>query len=143
MAVLARNQNHIAALPLLLHALFLVICVRLGLTFSSLDKIRLRFLPKSLDAPREAVDIERLAWAVRRIAERIPDASCLTRAQALQIMLSRRGISSQLVLGVLKSKNDAFRAHAWLLKDGEIVIGGPQKKVNAFSPISEYGPILP
>lgn len=142
MAVLARNRNHRATLPLLLNALFFVVCVRLGLTFFSLEKVRHRFLSRSLNPQSETVDIDRLAWSVRRIAERIPDASCLTRAQALQIMLARRGIASRLVLGVSKSKDGVFQAHAWLMKDSEIIIGGSEKKINSFSPISEYGPIL-
>ena len=48
---------------LLLVALFWVFRVRLGLTLSTFEKMRLRLLPETLDASGAAVDIQRLAWS--------------------------------------------------------------------------------
>lgn len=70
----------------------------------------------------------------------VPMATCLTRAQALQIMLARRGLSTDMVLGVARSASKDFLAHAWLEKDGQVLIGGAERKINTFSRLKTYGP---
>lgn len=52
---------------------------------------------------------------------------CLVQSLATRLMLQRRGIASQLVLGVQKGENNTMLAHAWIIandmelvqKDGE------------------------
>src|SRR5437879_1946885 len=66
-----------------------------------------------------------LIWAVRATSRCLPGATCLTQALAAQALLARSGYASQVEIGV--NKDDArFRAHAWLVCQGEIVLGGPQ-----------------
>jgi len=138
-----RNLILLSETPCLLKAAFWVVTVRLGLTFFSLNEVRQRFLRQEpLTEKVDSVNIHHLARSVQRIANKIPDATCLTRAQALQIMLARRGVSTRLMLGVARPNSDEFRAHAWLEKDGEIVIGGTERKINAFTTIADFGPTL-
>ncbi len=53
--------------------------------------------------------------------------TCLPRSLALQRMLARRGIASELRIGVRKESNGAggIAAHAWVEVDG-VPLGEPQ-----------------
>lgn len=140
MPVSFRRRFRPKDIPLVLTALFWVCWVRLGLSLSSLEKTRRRLLPKTLAASHRNPDLDRMAWSVRRTANMVPMATCLTRAQALQIMLARRGLSTDMVLGVARSASKDFLAHAWLEKDGQVLIGGAERKINTFSRLKTYGP---
>ena len=62
---------------------------------------------------------------VRGVARRLPfDARCLPRAMAAQWMLRRRRIASQLRFGVRRRTDGTIDLHAWLLVNGECVVGG-------------------
>ena len=81
--------------------------------------------------PPEAGPAERQAaldvgWAVSRVAARFPtSAMCLAQALAARAMLRRRGVASLLHLGVARSKEASFEAHAWLDAAGVDVTGYP------------------
>jgi Transglutaminase-like superfamily len=64
------------------------------------------------DRVRQAQGL-RLGHAVERTLGWVPfDSRCLVRSLVLTSMLSRRGISSRLVIGV--DNGDRFSAHAWV-----------------------------
>jgi hypothetical protein len=69
--------------------------------------------------------VERIVWAVGAAGRLVPRTTCLVRALAAQALLARRGHASQLRLGVAGGSGRAFEAHAWLERDGRILIGGP------------------
>jgi hypothetical protein len=69
--------------------------------------------------------VERIVWAVGAAGRLVPRTTCLVRALAAQALLARRGHASQLRLGVAGGPGRAFEAHAWLERDGRILIGGP------------------
>ena len=69
--------------------------------------------------------IERIVWAVGAVDRLVPRTTCLVRALATQTLLARRGHASQLRLGVAGGAGRTFEAHAWLERDGQILIGGP------------------
>ena len=69
--------------------------------------------------------VARLTWAIEVASKKMPGATCLCRALALQRLLSRNGHESELRIGVEKNDNQ-FGAHAWLVSDGQVVIGGLQ-----------------
>jgi hypothetical protein len=71
------------------------------------------------------VDLPRAAWAVRSAARVVPRATCLAQALAMQRMLARRGRSSKMEVGVARN-HKGLEAHAWLVCDGEVVIGGEE-----------------
>ena len=72
-----------------------------------------------------AIAVNRLAWAVEVASRRMPGATCLCRALALQRLLAKNGHSSELIIGVEKN-NDRFGAHAWLIYGGQVLIGASQ-----------------
>jgi hypothetical protein len=67
-----------------------------------------------------------IGWAVGRVAARFPtSAMCLAQALAARTMLRRRGVASRLHVGVGRSKEAPFEAHAWLEAAGVEVTGYP------------------
>ena len=69
--------------------------------------------------------VERIVWAVGAAAPLVPRATCLVRALAAQALLARRGYPSQLRLGVAGGRGRPFEAHAWIERDGHVLVGGP------------------
>jgi hypothetical protein len=52
------------------------------------------------------------------------EKTCFVRALATQVLLTRRGYAGSLHIGVLKTDEGAFQAHAWVKCEGKVVIGG-------------------
>jgi hypothetical protein len=76
--------------------------------------------------PRRARDVplDRLVWAIQAAARRVPGASCLTQAIAGLLLLRRHGYAARFCVGVARGAAGDVRAHAWLERDGKVVIGG-------------------
>lgn len=69
--------------------------------------------------------IAQIAFVVPRLARRLPwRADCLVQAMAGQVMLSRRGLASEILVGTAKHPDGTFEAHAWLTCGGPVVLGG-------------------
>lgn len=67
-----------------------------------------------------------VGWAVTRIAAYFPQsAKCLAQALTARAMLRRRGVGSIMHVGVARSEEAAFEAHAWLEAGGVEVTGYP------------------
>ncbi|MDI6724002.1 MAG: lasso peptide biosynthesis B2 protein [Methanobacterium sp.] len=122
---------------ILIKAFFLLLTVRIMLwilPFSFIQKITRRLTDVSEDMMSE-ISIEKLTWAIRVMSIYTPGATCLTRAIAAQILLARYNYSSSIKIGV--SKNDEeFEAHAWLEKDGGIILGESETQ---YTPIMDMG----
>jgi hypothetical protein len=67
-------------------------------------------------------EVSRAPWAVAAVGRRLPGASCLTQAIALQAILARAGRPSRVEIGV--AREQTFEAHAWVVCDDQIVLGG-------------------
>jgi hypothetical protein len=67
--------------------------------------------------------LRRIAWAINRTAPFVPGATCLVRAIATQRLLNRYGHDAQLHIGVTKSEEQGFEAHAWVECNGDILVG--------------------
>jgi Transglutaminase-like superfamily len=127
-----------------MRAVVLVAAIRLALwTFS------FRFIRAMLGARRmvskELADrpVNRLAWAVQAAARRIPGASCLTQALALQYLLARAGESAEVRVGVRLSQPGKpareFESHAWVEHHGKIILGN-NGELECYSPILTLRP---
>jgi len=76
------------------------------------------------DERRRAVDVERTAHLVDATAAFYPlNPTCLKKSLILLRILDRRGVRAELRLGVRKAQ-EQFSAHAWVVCDGRIVLGG-------------------
>ncbi|WP_447972598.1 lasso peptide biosynthesis B2 protein [Nitrospira sp. Kam-Ns4a] len=108
--------------------LFLVIafglrlfCFRSLLHFCHrLSQLRLRDAAASSLLP-----IARCAWLTAVAGRYAPiQATCLTQALVLSVLLGRRGVAVQLRIGVSRQAG-RFAAHAWLEREGSILPGLP------------------
>jgi transglutaminase superfamily protein len=73
-------------------------------------------------------DIRAIGWAVAAAAARVPGATCLVRALAADAMLHRRGVRSELRLGVLRADASTVDGHAWVECDGGTIIGAADRQ---------------
>ncbi len=103
----------------------------------TLTSFALRCLPRpwlgmwvegAMDEPRlpdgdPTTSVRRVSQGVQRVSARLTSASCLAQALAGRLMLERRGIPSQIEIGV-KLSEGRLTAHAWLLVGGKTVLGG-------------------
>lgn len=123
---------------LLVEALLVVAASRAALTlvpYALLRRARRPVLGIAARLPAGGADATALVSAVRVVSRHVPGASCLTQAIALHLMLARRRIASHLVVGVAR-RDGRFQAHAWVDRDGEVLIGGD---VARFNPLVRVG----
>lgn len=112
---------------MLLGALPLVACVRLGLwvlPWRVTRRLAQRLSTPGRAAAGTAVDVGAVTRAVSRAARRVPRATCLTQAIATSVMLGRRGVPATIRFGAARDTSGRFIAHAWVEAQGRIVIGG-------------------
>lgn len=121
-----RLTRFVAMLPeerrLLLRALICVSAIRIGLWI-----LPLRVLRAKIMRPRErsrADSVNQIVWAVKAVSRFVPGASCLAQALAAQALLARSNHQSRIEIGVAK-EGELLAAHAWLVCNERIVLGGP------------------
>lgn len=122
--------------PLLFTTLRLLILVRLTLTFSSYRPV-LRWIEEEAGETGRAVPPPVHVWAVSNCAKIVPFASCLTQALTLRWLFARAGIDSQIRIGVAENASEEFRAHAWLMREGQVEIGGTAASLEQYTQIAE------
>ncbi len=116
---------------LLIEAALLLEVVKLGMMLLPFTTLR-RLLGRAagvLIEPRRAdhPSADEVVWAVEVASQYTPGAkTCLARALAVQVLLVRRGQPALLRIGVLKTEQEQFRAHAWVETEGKVVIGGSE-----------------
>ena len=59
-------------------------------------------------------------------------STCLTVALVAQALLKRHGYESRFCIGVRRSEDRAFAAHAWLEREGQVIVGGPPSVVATY-----------
>ncbi len=109
-------------------AILLVTVARLLLWVSSF-KIARQLLPVAARCFRRqsaSPELEVEVWAIDVAGHFVPGATCLVRALALHTLLERYGEPSELKIGVAKDSNDQFLAHAWVQREGRVLIGGEE-----------------
>ena len=121
---------------LFFRALFIVVLIRVALWTIPFWQIQ-----KWVDIARQPVGnpglpdrarLKQVAWAVEAAASRVPAASCLTQSMVTQILLGRMGQPSELHLGVARSRDGKFQAHAWVEARGRVINGGAARGFDRF-----------
>lgn len=110
---------------LLFRALFLVIAIRLGLFFLPFRVLK-RLTKIDNHGSNAAHSVGQYVWAVRAVSRFVLGATCLTQALAAQALLTASGHDSRIEFAVKKDKQGRFLAHAWVVHDERIVIGGAE-----------------
>ena len=124
---------------LLVRCMLTVAAIRLGLSVFSYNTLR-RWLATSAPAAQASDAVaERVAWGVETAARLVPGATCLTKAFAAQLLLARAGYQSQMRIGVAKDAQGKFIAHAWLISDGQVVVGGSSEDLQRYVSLTDLG----
>jgi hypothetical protein len=122
---------------LLIKATLLLESVNLGmglLPFHTLRRLLSRLANTPKGRPVDHASAEKVAWAVETASQNMLGVkTCLARALAAQVLLSRRGYPALLHIGVARGEQEQFRAHAWVDTEDKTVIGG--------SEIGRYAPL--
>ena len=118
--------------------LYLIYCVpivagtRIGLSLLSYRTLK-SWLPNDTRwEPAGNDELRRVSWGVRNAARIVPGASCLTQALAAQFLLARSGHRSQIQIGVARDAGGRFLAHAWLISNGRVVVGGSPREIQRY-----------
>ena len=111
---------------LLLEAVAWNLVARTGLSICSFQRL-VRFLRRfhRAGAPPEGVELPDFCeWAVAAASRYVPRSTCLSRSLALQTMLGRRGLGSELRIGVSRDGKLPLDAHAWVEWNGRKLLEG-------------------
>jgi hypothetical protein len=112
---------------ILIAAVFLLpataLCLRL-LGYPRTRSLMQRLLPRTAQSYDPAIEVPRVTRLVGVASRRgVYKANCLRQALVVWWLLARRGIETDLVIGVRKDGGD-FSAHAWVEFEGRVIIGG-------------------
>ena len=119
---------------LMLVALVVVAIVRLNLVVFSYHSVR-RLIPAGRVAIAPPTMCIRISHAVENAARFVPGATCLTQAFSVQWMLALRGFVSEIKIGVAE-EGGRLHAHAWLVSEGHVVIGGKAESLSRFQALT-------
>jgi len=123
-----RHRVTFRELWLFVAAFPVVATVRLALSLlpsrTILRIVRRSALTSFVEVAHPRVPASLIAWAVEAVSRRVPGATCLTQALAAKLLLRCFGQDAQLCLGVARSSDRTFRAHAWLERNGRPLLGG-------------------
>jgi hypothetical protein len=72
------------------------------------------------------LSVEEIVLSVEQASQFVLAATCLTKALAAKMLLSRCGYSSTLRIGVYSC--NGFAAHAWIERNGRIILGGSARQ---------------
>ncbi|MGH7926053.1 MAG: lasso peptide biosynthesis B2 protein [Candidatus Binatus sp.] len=123
---------------LLASAIVSVIKARGTVMFVPVRKILLPLAART-EAMSSDADAARISWAVETAGRIVPTGeNCLVRAIAGRAMLARRGISSQIKLGIAKNSADILSGHAWLECGDRIITGAGEHLNYAAMPVCEH-----
>jgi hypothetical protein len=111
---------------LLVKASGLLIFFRLLLKFIALNNLHffVRFFLKkpSCSYQDNLYYTTKVVWAIEKSGKYILRTRCLAEALAVQVLLNKKKIFSNLQIGFVKDKSK-ISAHAWVIADNKILIG--------------------
>jgi hypothetical protein len=131
---------------LFLLALFATSMVRASLLTLRLTVIRPavnRYMRAAFPLPpHKRQSVEHIVWAVAAAARYSPvGTTCLASALVAQALFSRHGYHTCLRIGVRRDADGSFAAHAWVERDGYILVGGAVEVLD-FTPLPAIDHLL-
>lgn len=114
---------------------------KIGLRLVSFQRLR-RLCTRLATPPAVPVPhAEReVIWALDIASRYVPGGhNCLARALTAYVLLARRGVATELRIGVARPQNRPLEAHAWLEREGRVLIGELEnfQRFTPFPPINE------
>ena len=127
---------------LLVQAVLLLTAVRVGLSLLPFQTLR-KLLAGAAKAPASSIvqknpanQPPRVIWAVAVAGRSFPSiGTCLMQAFAAHVLLGRRHYPTQLRIGVTRNEKGKFLGHAWLEREGTVIIGGDALKEQHYTPL--------
>lgn len=121
-----------------LRAYFTLVRVRATLTFLSFRQIAASRPRKTRATSMTPVEI---AAVISRVSRLVPGATCLTQAASAHYILKLYGHPSTIRVGVRPAKDNRFAAHAWLLHDDRIILGGDENSLAGYKILTDLDPL--
>lgn len=124
----------------LLEAGVMITTVRAGMTLLSFETLRryLTRLARTRSGSRPSADqteIDTIVWSLQTAGRTLPPAGrCLIEALAGHVLLGRKGLATDLRIGVARDLDGTFKAHAWLEKGDRIVLGELGSDLEQYTP---------
>jgi Transglutaminase-like superfamily len=130
---------------LLVRAFLWLGTMRLGLwllPFGTLRAVHARSLQRrGRWTGEDAPSLKKVEWATAALGRHIaPLGNCLVQAMASQTLLSQFGHSTTLRIGICRANGTQLRAHAWLERDGRVVVGDVEN-LAYFTPLPPLEPV--
>jgi hypothetical protein len=118
--------------------LLTIIFVRIALSCVGYNRLKKNIPPAYHAAPLDV--LRKFGRLVPSLARFVPGASCLTQAVTAQLLLARRGYRSDMRVGERQDEAGKISAHAWLLAQGQIVLGDHPADLQAYAPLVDLSP---
>ena len=126
---------------LLVHAVFLLAAIRLGLWLLPFQRLR-ELLARVAEHRSSSVAVccagptQRVIWAVEVVGRHFPSiGTCLMQALAAHVLLGQRNYLTQLHVGVTRDEKGRFLGHAWLESNGTVIIGEEALRQQHYTPL--------
>jgi hypothetical protein len=128
---------------LVIRTIGLLVRIRAALWLLPFQRVRL--MADRMGRPRIPQKAKRLSPAnltslVSVGAAYVPGANCLTQALVAQVLLKQHGYSPLLKIGVGRSPDKRFQAHAWIELDGKTIIG-QLAVLDRYTPLPTLAPV--
>ncbi len=113
-----------------------LIFVRLALSTIRYSQLSRLIPDATISPPHDLLDV--IGWSVPRAATFVFGASCLTQAVTAQLILARKGYRTEIRIGARRDIQGRFQAHAWLLSNGHVVLGGSQAEIGSYATFGKF-----
>ena len=123
----ARLIQHWRLIPSCLNGLLWLALYRLGIVCLP-NRYTRKFYPtyqgETLKIPLQNPTIQTTKKVINYLAKWVPwKTKCLDQALAVQQLLKQNGLASTLYLGMIKTKEEQWEAHAWVRCGTDWIIG--------------------
>ena len=116
---------------LLVKTWLLLLVVRATLSIKGYAPV-LEWIRQAAANPDNDVPHTTIVWAIHHTAKVVPNATCLTRSLAMRYLLAKAGEAATIQIGVKNDEDGKFKAHAWVVLDGEVLTGDTEDEIASY-----------
>ncbi len=124
-------------LPLLFKAWRLLLFLRFSLWLFPFEKVKTIMQKMSILKSPE-YEFGQIIKVVNQVKFFVPRATCLSRALTAKVLVAQSGHQIELCIGVAKNQSNQLEAHAWLEKDGVVVMNNLEGLSNFIKLSSQF-----
>ena len=90
-----------------------------------------------MSSERRNIDPASVSLIVQRVSRFVPGALCLAQAVSAQRILARFGFQTIMRIGVKSEATGELEAHAWLVCDDRVILGGNDSQLRDYKVITD------